>query len=87
MDALTIMLLLGIAVVAIAIGTPIVLIALAAFIYAWTHMYPWLKMVGKWGARPANFVALLVFFMICFFTLIVFYSMEFLILPVNKRPL
>ncbi len=71
MDPMTLMILLGLAAVAIAIGAPIVLITLSAFIYAWTHMYPWLKMVGKWGARPANLVALLVFFLVCFFVILV----------------
>ena len=66
MDAMTLMLLLGLEVVGMAIAAPIMLITLAAFIYVWMHMYPWLKMVGKWGARPANFVALIVFFLICF---------------------
>ncbi len=35
-----------------------VLIALAAFTYVWTQSYPWLKMVGKFVARPANFFSL-----------------------------
>lgn len=35
------------------------LIALAAFIYIWTHSYPWLKMVGKWAARPLNLLSLI----------------------------
>ena len=67
MDPLMLMMLLGMVIGVMAIATPFVLITLAAFIYVWTHMYPWLKMVGKWGARPANFVALIVFFLVCFF--------------------
>jgi hypothetical protein len=43
---------------AMVLGAPIALITLAAGIYAWTHAYPWLKMVGKWAASPANFIAL-----------------------------
>jgi hypothetical protein len=58
MDATTLLLLLVIVGAAIAIGAPIMLITLAAGIYAWTHAYPWLKMVGKWAASPANFIAL-----------------------------
>ena len=51
---------------AMVLGAPIALITLAAGIYAWTHAYPWLKMVGKWAAKPANFVALLAVFILVF---------------------
>ena len=78
MDAFTIVVLLGNVVAAMVIGAPIALITIAAFIYVWINMYPWLKMVGKWGARPANFVALIVFFLFCFFIDIV---LAFLIHP------
>jgi len=35
-------------------------IFLAAFVYVWTHSYPWLKMVGKFAARPANFFSFII---------------------------
>jgi hypothetical protein len=59
MDPLMILMILGVLIGGAAIALPFILITLAAFIYVWTHMYPWLKMVGKWGARPANFIGLL----------------------------
>ncbi len=77
-DPMMIMLLLGTVIAVMAIATPFVLITLAAFIYVWINMYPWLKMVGKWGARPANFVALVVFFYLCVFFYLV---LAFLIHP------
>ena len=46
------------------------LVFLALFIYVWTHIYPWLKMVGKWGARPVNLLSLLLAAGILFFGLI-----------------
>ena len=71
MDALTVLLILGLLGGAIAIGLPFVLFTLAAFIYVWTNSYPWLKMVGKWGARPANFITLLFFFLAGFAIILV----------------
>jgi hypothetical protein len=64
MDATTLLILLLMVMAAMAIGTPIVLITLAAFIYVWTMAYPWLKMVGKWAAKPANFIALLFVYLV-----------------------
>ena len=66
MDATTTMLLLLVVGGAVALGAPIALITLAAGIYAWSHAYPWLKMVGKWAASPANFVALVTVAIILF---------------------
>ncbi len=66
MDATTVMLLILLLGAMMAIAAPFVLITMAAFIYVWTHSYPWLKMVGKWAARPANFIALLAIFMLIF---------------------
>lgn len=44
------------------VGVPIVLFIglawLALFIYVWTSSYPWLKMVGKFAAKPLNFASL-----------------------------
>jgi hypothetical protein len=66
MDSTTILILILFLGALMAIAAPFILITLAAFIYVWTHSYPWLKMVGKWAARPANFVALLTIFMLVF---------------------
>jgi len=66
MDTTTVLLLILFLGAMMAIATPFILITLAAFIYVWTHSYPWLKMVGKWAARPANFIALLAIYMIIF---------------------
>ena len=52
---LVIVLIVGaVMVLAIFIG----IIPLAAFIYVWTNLYPWLKMVGKFAARPFNLASL-----------------------------
>jgi len=64
-DPLT-LLLLGAAVVGGAVMGFFGLIALAAFIYIWTHAYPWLKMVGKWAARPLNIFSLVILAVILF---------------------
>jgi len=66
MDTTTILLLIAFVGALMAIATPFIFITLAAFIYVWTHSYPWLKMVGKWAAKPANFVALLAVFILVF---------------------
>ncbi|MFC1847822.1 hypothetical protein ACFLXV_00720 [Chloroflexota bacterium] len=71
MDATTLLLLLLLVMAAMAIGAPIVLITMAAFIYVWINAYPWLKMVGKWAAKPANFIALITIFMLTFFIIII----------------
>ncbi len=70
MDATTILLLIALLLVGTAIAMPFIFITLAAFIYVWVHAYPWLKMVGKWAARPANFISLLTVFMLAFVTLL-----------------
>ena len=62
-DPLTLMLLGTVAMI-----VPIVaffgLIFAALFIYVWTHAYPWLKMVGKFAARPANFFSLILLYLL-----------------------
>jgi hypothetical protein len=40
------------------------IIPLAAFIYVWTTLYPYLKMVGKFAARPFNLVSLVVLYVL-----------------------
>ena len=58
MDVTTVLLIIlivgGVALIAIFIG----IIPLAAFVYVWTTLYPWLKMVGKFAARPFNLASL-----------------------------
>ena len=78
MDAMTILILLGLVGGAIALATPFVLITLAALIYVWTNSYPWLKMVGKWGARPANFITMLALFAVAF---IIVLALAFIVHP------
>ena len=71
MDATTLLLLLLLLMAVMAIGAPIVLFTMACFIYVWINAYPWLKMVGKWAARPANFITLISVFMLSFFMIVV----------------
>lgn len=56
--------LLGIVLVAMLILLPFGLVWLALFIYIWTHAYPWLKMVGKFAARPVNLFPLLILYLL-----------------------
>ena len=63
MDPL-IVILLGIVLVAMLIILPFGLVWLAFFIYVWTHAYPWLKMVGKFAARPVNLFSLLILYLL-----------------------
>jgi len=79
MDATTLMLLLALAIGGMAFAAPFVFITLAAFIYFWIHAYPWLKMVGKWAAKPANFIALITIFMLIFLFIVL---LAFLIHPI-----
>jgi hypothetical protein len=68
---LIILLLVAGAVITMPITMPLVFVTLAAFIYVWTMSYPWLKMVGKWAAKPAHFVTLGVIFIVFFFIVVV----------------
>ena len=36
----------------------------ALFIFVWTNAYPWLKMVGKFAAKPANLFSLLILYLL-----------------------
>lgn len=56
-DPLTLLLLQAV-IAMLVIGTFFGLVFAALFIYVWTHSYPWLKMVGKFVARPLNFFSL-----------------------------
>ena len=51
---------LGAVFAALLIGGFLGLFGLAAFVYVWTHIYPWLKSVGKLAAKPENFFPLLI---------------------------
>ena len=64
-DPLTLML-LGMVVMMVPIVIFFGLVFAALFIYVWTHSYPWLKMVGKFAARPANFFSLLILAVLLF---------------------
>jgi hypothetical protein len=57
MDLMTLTM-LGAVLGALLIGGFLGLFGLAAFVYVWTHIYPWLKSVGKLAAKPENFFPL-----------------------------
>ena len=59
-NTLMVLMILGVLMVGGVIVGFFVLIALAAFTYFWTHAYPWLKMVGKFVAKPPNLFSLLI---------------------------
>ena len=46
------------------IALPLGVIWLAFFIYVWANAYPWLKMVGKFAARPVNLFPLLILYLL-----------------------
>jgi heme/copper-type cytochrome/quinol oxidase subunit 2 len=56
-DPFTLLLFVGLVIGGAVVGF-FGLIALAAFLYVWSQAYPWLKMVGKWAARPLNLLSL-----------------------------
>lgn len=63
MDSLT-LIIVGLVLMALPIVLFFVLVWLALFIFVWTHSYPWLKMVGKFAARPANLFSLLILYLL-----------------------
>ena len=63
MDPL-ILVILGVVLLAMLIALPFAVVWLAFFIYVWTNAYPWLKMVGKFAARPANLFPLLILYLL-----------------------
>ncbi len=40
------------------------IIPVAAFVYVWTTLYPWLKMVGKFAAKPLNLASLVLVYVL-----------------------
>lgn len=60
METLLILGLLVGVVAALVIGGFFVLIALTCLIYIISHLYPWLRKIMAWCARPENFFSLLV---------------------------
>lgn len=59
MEMLLILGLLGAVVVALVLGGFFALIALTCLIYIISHLYPWLRKIMAWCARPENFFSLL----------------------------
>ena len=55
---------LQVAIGAMVMGAFFVLAWLALFIYVWTSTYPWLKMVGKFAAKPVNLASLALLYVI-----------------------
>ncbi len=49
----------GIVLIALAIGTFLGTFFLDAFIYAISHLYPWLRKIAVWAAKPENLIPLL----------------------------
>lgn len=58
------LLVLGVVLMAMLIVLGFGLVWLTFFIYVWTHAYPWLKMVGKFAARPVNLFPLLILYLL-----------------------
>ena len=54
------LLVLALIPVALAILLLSLLTILAAVIFLWKHIYPWLKRMGRWAARPANIIFLFI---------------------------
>ncbi len=63
MDPL-ILILLGVVLLALPIVLFYGLIWVALFIFVWTNAYPWLKMVGKFAARPLNLASLVLLYVL-----------------------
>jgi hypothetical protein len=60
MEMLLILAILGAVVAAIVIGGFFALIALTCLIYVISHVYPWLRRIAVWCARPENLFAFLI---------------------------
>ena len=64
MDVTTVLLIILIVGAAMVLAIFIGIFPLAAFIYVWTHLYPWLKMTGKFAARPFNLASLVLIYVL-----------------------
>ena len=64
MDVTTVLVIVLIVGAAMLLAIFIGIIPLAAFIYVWTNLYPWLKMVGKFAARPFNLASLVLIYVL-----------------------
>ena len=60
MESILILVLLGAVVAAIVIGGFFALIALTCLIYVISHVYPWLRRIAVWCARPENLFAFII---------------------------
>lgn len=58
MDTTMVLFMIFILVAVMFIAIVFGIIPVAAFVYVWTTLYPWLKMVGKFAARPFNLASL-----------------------------
>jgi signal transduction histidine kinase len=54
-----VLLLFGVILIALTIGIFFGLIFLNLFIYAVSHLYPWLRKIAVWAAKPENLIALI----------------------------
>jgi len=62
MDVTTVLVIVLIVMAVMLLAVFIGIIPLAAFVYVWTTLYPWLKMVGKFAARPFNLLTLILLY-------------------------
>ena len=85
------LLLLGGIVVALAVGTFFGIIFLDLLIYATGHLYPWLRKIAVWAAKPENLFPLLilalVLIILIIFGAILLHSILLLILIIFVLPL
>jgi len=83
MEMLLILGALGAVVAAIVIGGFFALIALTCLIYVISHVYPWLRKIAVWCAKPENLFAFLILaFVLIFLIIVVAFLLRFMLLLV-----
>jgi hypothetical protein len=54
------LLILGVILVVLVVGVFFGILFLTLFIYVVSHLYPWLRKIGVWAARPENLLSLII---------------------------
>lgn len=89
----TVIFLIGILVafawITVALGVILaaVVLGLAAIIYSWRNIYPWLVRMGRWAARPLNIIFLFILVVVTDFALKWAVGQGFISLPIITLPI
>jgi hypothetical protein len=64
------LLILGVILVVLVVGVFFGILFLTLFIYVVSHLYPWLRKIGVWAARPENLLSLIILAMLLIIVII-----------------